>query len=280
MAKPSKRTKLVSSQKIEEKDKILPPSVSEVRDANWENRHFVRLIAKSKKFIKVSFKYSSFEACYFRGSNFDTCNFTGCRFVATNFNGAQFNGCTFDYATFEKSEIEHDVLSTNCPGPDNLKLRFARSLRVNYQQLGDAKGANKAVQVELAANREHLFKSWRSSESYYRKKYKGLIRAQMFAGWLIFKLSDWVWGNGESIPKLLRFVVLLLALVAIAQVWYHEHEVTLDTWLNSISETPAIFFGTSNGKGIPTALHTLVVFLRLTTFGLFMSIVLKRFNTR
>jgi hypothetical protein len=71
--------------------------------------------------------------------------------VNTQFSGAKFSGCKFDYATFEKTLIDARVLDTECPGLENLKMRFARSLRTNFQQLGDADAVNKAMRVELSA---------------------------------------------------------------------------------------------------------------------------------
>jgi uncharacterized protein YjbI with pentapeptide repeats len=89
---------------------------------------------------------------------FDSCDFTGCRFTASNFYTSTFSDCKFEYAVFERTLIESDILDTECPGPDNLKLKFARTLRMNYQQLGDAKSANKAISVELQATKQHLSK--------------------------------------------------------------------------------------------------------------------------
>ena len=47
---------------------------------------------------------------------------------------------------------------------------------MNYQQLGDAKSANKAIGVELQATKQHLSKACWSKERYYRNKYKGWRR--------------------------------------------------------------------------------------------------------
>jgi hypothetical protein len=152
----------------------------------------------------VDFRYTTFDACYLRKCFFEECDFTGCRFVSTSLYGSTFAGCKFDYATFEKTDIDEHVLSTGCPGTENLKMRFARSLRVNYQQLGNADAVNKAIAVELEATRVHLEKSWRSNESYYRRKYAGAQRALQLLRWIQFITLDWIWGNGESVGKLLR----------------------------------------------------------------------------
>jgi len=165
---------------------------------NLSNRLFVRLVAKEKGFTKVDFKYSIFDTCYLRQCTFDGCDFTGCRFLGTSLYGSKFSGCRFDYATFERTVVASDLLNICCPAPENLKMKFARSLRVNYQQLGDVQAANMAIHVELDATKEHLWKAWRSNDWYYRQKYRNWKRFKVFFEWLGFKLLDWIWGNGES----------------------------------------------------------------------------------
>ena|ERR1700733_3357860 len=111
---------------------------SDVADAKFANQLFLRLVAKGKTFTRVDFKYSIFDACYLRNCTFDSCDFTGCRFVGTNLYGSIFSGCKFEYCLFERTIVDDHVLDTECPGQENLKMRFARTLRMNYQQLGDA----------------------------------------------------------------------------------------------------------------------------------------------
>ena len=159
----------------------------DVSNQRFSNQLFMRLIAKEKRFTNVNFTQSIFDSCYIRKCVFDSCNFTGCRFIGSNLGGSVFLGCTFDYATFERTAIDNDILSGGCPGHENLKMRFARSLRMNYQQLGDAKSVNKAITVELQATEAHLHKAWRSPESYYRNKYSGYKRIQVFSEWTAFK---------------------------------------------------------------------------------------------
>ena len=182
---------------------------TDVSNTEYSNKLFLRIVAKGRRFENVDFKYTIFDTTYLRNCVFDSCDFTGCRFVGVNFYGAKFTGCKFDYATFERTIIASNVLDTCCPGWDNLKLKFARTLRINFQQLGDSKSANKAIKVELDATEVHLKKSWRSNESYYRNKYRRWKRIGKFFEWLNFKVLDFVWGNGESTYKLTRSVVLL-----------------------------------------------------------------------
>jgi hypothetical protein len=192
---------LSDSHRVHETDKKID---NYVENAKFTNHLFIRLVAKGRRFVKVDFKYSIFDTSYLRNCTFDSCDFTGCRFVGTNLYGSSFTGCKFDYSNFERTLIDSDILDTECPGPENLKMKFARTLRVNYQQIGDAASANKAIEVELKATEIHLHKAWSSNESYYRKKYAKWKRAKVFAEWVEFKTLDFIWGNGESTIKLIR----------------------------------------------------------------------------
>ena len=149
--KPSNRFRVV--------DQIIEQS-SEFSD--YSNKIYQRVVAKEVEFEKIDFKYTVFDNCYFRKCNFSKCDFTGCKFVGSNFRGAVFSGCKFDYATFEKTIIDDSLLDNNCPSYENLKLYFARSLRTNFQSLGDAEGANKAIKLELVATEIHLKKAWKN----------------------------------------------------------------------------------------------------------------------
>lgn len=189
--------------------------VVDVKDASFANHLFVRVAAKRQRFVKVDFKYSLFDTCYFRNCVFDSCDFTGCRFSGSSLHGSTFSGCTFDYSTFERSIVANDILDTGCPRAENLKMRFARTLRMNYQQLGDAESVNKAIGVELQATAVHLYKAWRSNERYYREKYKGCERIKMVEKWASFKTLDLIWGNGESYLKLLRATAVAMITIAV-----------------------------------------------------------------
>src|SRR2546423_6076656 len=126
---------LSESNRLHEIDKKFDTDVS---DESFSNRLFLRLVAKNRRFQNIDFKYSIFDSCYLRNCYFDTCDFTGCRFDRSNLHGSSFSGCKFDYVNFERTLADNDILDVGCPGPENLKMRFARTLRMNYQQLGDA----------------------------------------------------------------------------------------------------------------------------------------------
>lgn len=253
--------------------------VADVRGTPFLDHVFVRSSAKRRSFISVDFRYSVFDACYFRDCCFDSCDFTGCRFVGTNFHGATFTGCTFDYASFERTQIDSIILDTCCPAFENLKSQFARTLRMNYQGLGDVRSVNKAILVELDATRIHLWKAWDSNEPYFRHKYKGWARKKAFVEWLGFMILDFLWGNGESPGKLVRFVGLLLVAIGMGDALGYRDPSLLSTYWTSLVGAPQVFLGSMQSPfgGLVSAG---IVFLRLIVFGLFVSILVRRFVRR
>lgn len=268
---------LSDSHRVHETDKKIDDDVVNVE---FVNHLFVRLVAKGRRFVNVDFKYSIFDSSYLRNCTFDSCDFTGCRFVGTNLYGSSFTGCKFEYSNFEGTIIDSDILDTGCPGPENLKMKFARTLRVNYQQLGDATSANKAIQVELKATEIHLHKAWSSNESYYRKKYAKWKRVKAFIEWVQFKTLDFIWGNGESTLKLIRSTVVILLIMTAIDVLAFRNTHLISSYQNSLYESPQIFLGTLTPANYPRSYLTAILFVRLVTFGFFMSIIIKRFNRR
>ena len=157
--------------------------VEDLHDKPLADHVFQRVSGRKILFANVDFRYCTFDSCYLRLCAFVSCDFTGCRFVGTNLYGSTFTDCKFDYAVFERTLIDRDVLDNCSPQRENLRLKFARTLRTNYQGLGDSEAVNKAILVELNATRVHLSKAWRSHERYYRDKYAGLERASAFVAW-------------------------------------------------------------------------------------------------
>lgn len=268
---------LTDSNRIHQVDKKFDDDVS---NSKFLNHLFLRLVAKDKKFTNVDFKYSIFDTCYLRGCKFDSCDFTGCRFVGTSLHGAKFSSCKFDYSTFERTFVDSYILDTECPGHENLKMRFARTLRMNYQQLGDSESANKAIGIELQATEIHLHKTWHSNESYYRRKYTGLKRFEAFLEWSRFKFLDFIWGNGESPLKLLRAALIIFLTMSLIDVWKFKDPQRIGSYLQSFIEAPQVFLGTLSPSYYSSLYLTVVLFIRLVAFGFFMSIIIKRFNRR
>jgi hypothetical protein len=258
-------------------DKVLADNFS---NASFENHILVRSVAIKRRFTNVSFAYTTFDGCYFRKCDFDSCDFTGCTFVRSNFRGTNFSGCNFKYASFDKTFISPNILDTECPSFENLKSEFARNLRVNFQSIGDARAATKAIRIELEATREHLFKSWKSREYYYRKKYAGLERLKMFASWFGFKIEEWLWGHGERPLRLLWMIAWILLGLAVLDVFQHRNPALLpDYWL-ALKDAPAQFLGIYKPEGVSNAFSALVTFVRFVAVAAFISVLTKSASRR
>ena len=246
----------------------------------FSNRLVIRGVAKDKKFTNVDFKYTIFDTCYFRLCTFEDCDFTGCRFLGSNLVRSTFQNCKFDYAVFERTQISSEILDTNCPGWENLKLKFARTLRTNFQSLGDSEAVNKAIALELDATEAHLLKAWMAPEAYYRSKYKGWNRVKVFLQWFSFKILDLIWGNGESAWKLLRTVAVLLLAMALIHVLVFGDPSKVSEYWSAIWEMPQVLLGVSKPMQYPGGYLATIFLARLIAFGFFMAIVIKRFNRR
>lgn len=242
---------------------------------------FVRLNAKKKlAFTKVSFQHCVFDSCYINNCTFNSCDFTGARFIGSNFHQSSFAGCKFDYAIFERCHIDDDILEGEAPLPENLRMRFARTLRMNYQQIGDAKAVNRAISLELQATSIYLYKSWRSRESYFRRKYEGVRKVGQFFRWLEFWMLNFVWGNGESIIKLIRSIAILLVAIALYDTTSHgDHESLLAYW-TSLKAAPPVFLGVVAPNHYPATVLSAIAACRFISVALLTALLVKRFGRR
>lgn len=244
------------------------------------NYQFQRLVAIKKQFVNCDFSFSQFEAAYLRDCTFDTCNFNGCKFTSSNLRGSTFSGCRFDYAEFSQTQVEPEILETGLPCWENMQQKFARSLRLNFRQIGDTSSENKAIKAELSATHVHLRKAWGSHESYYRKKYKGLDRLRVLVEWLTFSFLDFYWGNGESIWKLLRFLILVLVAISISDVLLLGEPTTLHSYLAGGSRSCEVFFGIIKPNIYNGVVLSLIALLRYVMLACLVSIIVKRFSRR
>ncbi|RDV00142.1 hypothetical protein DWV00_04875 [Trinickia dinghuensis] len=250
-------------------------------NADFSYKILTRLnAAKKTAFHKVSFVHAVFDGCYFNQCFFDSCDFTGARFIGCNFHQTSFAGCKFAYATFERCQIDDDILSKEAPLEDNLRMRFARSLRMNYQQIGDAKAVNKAISFELQATESYLYKSWASGETYYREKYRGIVVVRQFGSWICFRVLDFVWGNGESVLKLLRSFVLAFLVIGLSEGAIGGDPWNLHRYLLGMQHAPAVFFGVAGvGSFGPTA-ASVIAATRLVGMAFLTAILIKRLGRR
>jgi hypothetical protein len=256
-------------------------SVDQIDESRkWKNLLLQRSIAKEKKFTKVNFSYTIFDICYFRKCSFDSCDFTGCRFVGSNFEGSRFEGCKFDFTQFERTHIESKILDTQCPALENLKQRFARTLRTNYQSLGDVDGVNKAIRVEMDATITHYYKAWGSKETYYRTHYKGWERIVSFMKWLKYRSLEYLWGNGESLWKLVRFVLVVTCLLAFVDLVVQKPCIDFKSYLQSLLNMPNILLGVKSPDYYHPSYLSCIQLFRLIFFALFMAVFVRRMSRR
>ena len=268
---------LVETNRTRVEDKTF---VADEDGSNYSNYHFIRVASKGRTFQSVDFTNTIFESSYFRNCTFVSCKFTGCRFIANNFRAARFSGCDFDYATFERTLLEDDILHAEAPRYENLRVEFARSLRMNFQQLGDASSANEAIRVELEATEVYLHYAWTSKDNYYRNKYTGLKRWSYFFRWLRFTLLDFAWGNGESPWKLARFVALILLIMAIFDAIALDDPTRVISYWHQFVGSGPIFIGVTPYPVLPHWYLAVITAIRLGVFGAFVSISVKRLSRR
>ena len=259
---------------------LLDQSITQdMEGMKFVNHQFQRLVAKDKRFINCDFKYSEFDAAYIRKCVFISCDFTGCKFVNSNLRGSSFKDCNFDYSLFNNTHVEQDILDENLSDKENMQRSFARTLRLNFQQIGDPEAVNKAIKIELDATSAHYYKAWHSREYYYRKKYAGIERAKMFVKWLSFKWTEWIWGNGENPYQLLLPFSFLVILIAGANYYCYRDETEITTVLKVFLEAPGIFLGLASGN-FPDWLLIVIAILRYILLAMLVSILIKRMSKR
>jgi len=245
-----------------------------------ENVVFIRAVARKIKFTRVSFRFCIFDNCYFRDCVFDSCDFTGCKFTGSNLNGSNFIDCKLNYSVFERTILDLSYVIDSLPREENLRAKVLRSLRTNFQQQGDASEVNKAMRLELEATKTHLKKCWHSSDKYYRNKYSDFIRIKKLTEWGIFSTLHFIWGNGESAIKLFRTFLIILAFISTWEIYNLPNANDFHLVIDCLLKSPSIFFSVDEGNNYSKGGTTLVLFLRLVVFGLFMSILIKKISRR
>ncbi|MGD0461696.1 MAG: pentapeptide repeat-containing protein [Tepidisphaeraceae bacterium] len=251
---------------------VAMPSV--LNGVSFDRHIFETVSCKGGVFKDLQFKYVIFEDCYFRDCKFDNCNFTGAVFRNSNLRGSSFEGCDFSYCRFSNTVVHESIIQRNMPGYENVALELARALRVNYAQVGDSKGVNAAILAELQATKTHLYNAAFSRQSYYRRKYRGVARAQSVANYAWFKITDFVWGHGESLPKLLRLLMLVYLVVV---VW---GAVQGRPFRGVFSDAFTLLWGTYKGVDFTPFFFGAVTAIRLLLTGLFVTVLVRRFSKR
>lgn len=285
--------KLIDSKRFELKDKMFFSDLKEgkyfyIEHLKFEKYLFTRAVATNFLFKNIDFSKAIFDSCYLKDCRFTNCNFVGAKFTNCNLQGSYFEFCNFDYVIFEKTFVDDEIFSC-APKRNNLKYKFARSLKLNYASIGDYIKASNAVKIELKATKSHLYDTWSLSDEYHLSKYGGIRRRSLqFWKWLKVCILDLLWGNGESLWRLIRFNLILFFILTVYHI-LHERTTDIITILNTFSvKVPSNYFGISV-KGdsnenyffyYPEWLNLFLVITRLICFGLLMSIIIKKYNRR
>ena len=247
-----------------------------LRDEDLSRKELTRVLAVDQTFTGVSFKQCAFTSCYFRNCKFIRCDFTGANIKESNFKGSQFEECSFRYMTWERTLLDERFLDTCLPSEENLARDLARSLRVNFGQIGNYEAVNKAVSIEVKLTGQHLYNAAYSRQSYYRAKYKGLARVTHVLQHLRWRSLDLLWGNGESIFRVIRSAGLLVVLVALL----YMRDAAGVSFPDAFIEALCHFWGVQYRSPLPPAYVVSLTVLRFVIFGLFMAILVKRLSRR
>lgn len=243
---------------------------------SFERKELLRVFAVNVTFKDVIFKQSILSNCYFRNCTFIRCNFTGAHIKECYLKGSSFEACQFRYVTWEKTQLDEEFLDRCLPSEENLARDLVRSLRVNYSQIGNYDAVNKAAAIEVQLTGQHLYNAAYSKQQYYRslEKYNGWQRIKYAGQHLRWKLLDCLWGNGESLLRVLLsgiLVILLAAIVLAAQTGSIS-------FIDALSSSFFSFWGV--GQPLPQAFAVVLTVARFFLFGLFMAILVKRLSRR
>ncbi len=250
--------------------------VADVRNENFSQHNLKRLFALKKIFTDVSFKQSDISNCYFRNCQFIRCDFTGASISRSNFRGAKYEDCKFHYSIWEHTILDDEFLENCLPSEENLARDLVRSLRVNFGHVGNYPAVNKAASIEVALTGQHLFHAAYSKQSYYRAKYKGWNRATNAWRHAKWKMLDLLWGNGESLYRIVICGLFVIAICAALIIWRDPQF----SWPSSLGVIASAFWGISTTPPVPNAYLGVLTITRYVLFGLFMAILIKRLARR
>lgn len=249
---------------------------SDVRHQDFTQKALKRLYAVGKVFIDVSFKQAELSKCYFRNCRFIRCDFTGASISGCNFRGSQYEECKFHYTIWEHTHLDDEFLDNCLPSEENLARDLVRTLRVNFGHIGNYGAVNKAASIEVALTGQHLFNAAYSKQSYYRSKYKGWLRAAQGARHLQWKVLDVLWGNGESLLRVLVFGISLVVGWSAVLAWRLPDM----AWPEALGVVVLAFLGVSTTPTLPEGQLAALTALRFVLVGLFMAILIKRLARR
>ena len=251
--------------------------VGEVRDTDFSQHELSRVYGVNVIFVNVSFKQAELSRCYFRNCRFIKCTFTGASIRESTLKGSQFEECDFKYTTWEKTNIDEHFLESCLPSEENLARDLVRSLRVNFSQIGNYDAVNKASSIEVRLTGQHLYNAAYSKQSYYRSKYKSWSRVKHGIEHARWKALDLLWGNGESIVRVI-FAGIVAVVVAAAIILSDQSKPSVESALHTALN---LFWGLdADIASLDYKLSVTLTISRYVLFGLFMAILVKRLSRR
>jgi hypothetical protein len=250
--------------------------LTDIFDEDLSQKAIHRIYAVKKTFNKVSFKQSDISYAYFRNCKFINCDFTGATITASNMRGSSFDGCNFKYTTWEHTILDADFLDKCLPSEENLARDLVRNLRVNFAQIGNYEAVNKSASIEVKLTGEHLFQAAYSKQSHYRLKHKGWDRVFHGIRHAQWKALDILWGNGESIFRIIISGTVFIFLSAILLTIF-DAEFPFPVAIRSVAIG---FWGIKTSPLPPDSYLVFLTIIRFTLFGLFMAVLVKRFSRR
>lgn len=232
-----------------------------------------RVFAVEIKFEKVSFKQCDLTSCYFRRCTFEDCDFTGAIMRDCNFAKSVFTNCDFRYSHWEKTHVEQAVLDTGLPSEFNLARDFVRSLRVNYNQIGNQEAVNKAASIEVGLTGKHLWHASTSKESYYRSKYKGLAHGKAIIQFFWWSILQLLWANGENPWHLVLWAVVL-------PICFSFLNYPSTYFLENLQTAYSVFLGLPHPQATSIFYSAPLTVARYIIFSLFVALLIRRYSRR
>lgn len=175
-------------------------------------------------FVNCKFDYCVLERAYFRRAIFRNCSFIGTRLIDCNLRRAQMENCRVDYVSLRGTYVEWDVIVKNSPSSLGIRQLFYRELRNNATSLGELRPVNAFITNEMDCHRNYQHTAWSYSlpstwdnltheeRTHFKEEFPTLSnRMGAFIRWLTVSASSFAWGYGESLFRLSRTTMLVLA---------------------------------------------------------------------
>lgn len=250
--------------------------LSDILDEDLSRKAISCVFAVKKTFNHVSFKQSEISNAYFRNCKFINCDFTGATISASNLRGSSFDGCNFRYTNWEHTILDANFLDKCLPSEENLARDLVRNLRVNFAQIGNYEAVNKSASIEVKLTGEHLFQAAYSKQSHYRLKHKGWDRVLHGIRHAQWKALDILWGNGESLFRIIISGTVFIFLSAIILATF-DPKFSFPMAVRSVAIG---FWGIPTSPIPPDFYLVFLTIIRFTMFGLFMAVLVKRLSRR